>query len=307
MAKILIGEREMMRKFIYRAKGKLWRGAALMRSKMTPKLSLVNIVRTLPAYAPSSAGEYRQVAALTLLTTNAIFPAIRSLIHQETSSGTIFKAEEVFLNPEVISRARRMREIFLAAGTDKPLPLYLIYAKILSPSAEIQAIAEIGIGTNNTDVVSNMGSGFKPGSSQRAFREFLPAVNIYGADVDRRVLYEEDRIQTRYVDQNDLQSLLSWTHEIDRELYLLVDDGLHSPLANVNSLIAGLTKVVKGGWIVIEDIGESSLDIWIVLGNILSHQAHYWYIFRSSGNGYIFVVQNKGKHLSPSGLFEEDV
>ena len=124
----------MISRFWYKLSRKFYRGAALTQSKLTPRLSLVNVVRTLPAFAPSSAGDYKQVAALTLRSANGTFPAIRSLIYQQASPGNILEAEEVFLSPQVVSRANRMREIFLAAGTDKPFPLYLIYAKILSPS-----------------------------------------------------------------------------------------------------------------------------------------------------------------------------
>jgi hypothetical protein len=65
-------------------------------------------------------------------------------------------------------------------------------------------LLEIGLGTNNTDVVSNMGSEGVPDASLRAFRDYLPNARIYGAGIDKRILFEESRIKTYFADQTDL-------------------------------------------------------------------------------------------------------
>ena len=64
-------------------------------------------------------------------------------------------------------------------------------------------IFELGLGSNNPDVLSNMGVFGAPGASLRGWRELFPHALVYGADIDRRILFEEDRIKTFYCDQLD--------------------------------------------------------------------------------------------------------
>ena len=55
----------------------------------------------------------------------------------------------------------------------------------------VNKIFEIGLGTNNIDIVSTMGKKGHPGASLRAFRDFCPNAEIYGADFDSRILFQE--------------------------------------------------------------------------------------------------------------------
>jgi hypothetical protein len=101
----------------------------------------------------------------------------------------------------------------------------------------IADILEVGLGTDNDAVASNMGAAGKPGASLRAFRELLPHARIYGADVDRSILFDEENIQTFFVDQTDFQSIDALDEAIGHDFDLIIDDGLHSPDANLAMLI----------------------------------------------------------------------
>src|SRR5881296_3244622 len=57
-------------------------------------------------------------------------------------------------------------------------------------------ILEIGLGSNNADVLSNMGEFGIPGASLRGWRELFPRALVYGADVDRRILFHVVQIKT---------------------------------------------------------------------------------------------------------------
>jgi hypothetical protein len=59
-------------------------------------------------------------------------------------------------------------------------------------------IFELGLGTNNPNFPVNMGINGRPGASLRAWRELFPRALVYGADIDRDILFEEDRIKTFY-------------------------------------------------------------------------------------------------------------
>ena len=71
----------------------------------------------------------------------------------------------------------------------------------------IKSFLEVGLGTNNINIPSNMGPSGKPLASLRAWRDYFPNAQIYGADIDREILKNEERIKTHFVDQNDPVSI----------------------------------------------------------------------------------------------------
>jgi len=122
----------------------------------------------------------------------------------------------------------------------------------------LRNVLEIGIGSNNADVKGFMGVDATPGASLRVWREYFPNARIYGADIDSRILFEEDRIKTFYVDQTDKNSVLSLWENINiegsTEFELIVDDGLHTFEAATTLLRNSLNKLSLGGVYAIEDL-----------------------------------------------------
>ena len=123
------------------------------------------------------------------------------------------------------------------------------------------SLLEIGLGTNDETIVSTMGRFARPGASLRAFRDFLPASNVFGADIDRSILFNEERITTFWVDQTSDESLRALEARIPDDVHLIIDDGMDSPDANVQVLMLGLRLLPVDGCLVIEDItpGRSGL------------------------------------------------
>jgi hypothetical protein len=116
---------------------------------------------------------------------------------------------------------------------------------------------EVGLGTNNIEVASNMGSEGKPGASLRAWKEYFKNANIYGADIDKNILFSEENIKTYYVDQySDSDIAALWNNEDLKniEFDIIIDDGIHELKGNINFLKNSLHKLKKGGYYVIEDI-----------------------------------------------------
>ena len=128
-------------------------------------------------------------------------------------------------------------------------------------------LLEIGMGTNNPDVISSMGIDGKPGASLRAFRDALPRANIYGADIDEDILFTEERIMTMQVDQMQRLSFVP-LGENERMFDLIIDDGLHSTAANLNTMLWAMDHTRGGGYIVIEDIQRT--ENWNVIDFIMS-------------------------------------
>lgn len=149
-------------------------------------------------------------------------------------------------------------EILDNSGSDKNSNLYTsTYEQLLASALGTSAtVVEIGIGTNNTNLPSNMGETGIPGASLRAWREFLGNnCKIIGADIDRDILFQESQISTHWVDQIQMTTLFEFAAVIERGggADLIVDDGLHRPLACINTLLTLLGQLKVGGVYVVED------------------------------------------------------
>lgn len=125
-------------------------------------------------------------------------------------------------------------------------------------------IFEMGLGTNNPALASTMGVNGKPGASLRAWRKFFPRARIYGADIDRSILFQENRIETFYCDQLDEAALRDlWSlSELCGGMDIIIDDGLHTFEANTCFLEASLGHVRAGGFYIIEDILHDTVGRW---------------------------------------------
>lgn len=249
----------------------------------------LELLQSLEAFAPNSAGTSKELVALALLDAKQIFPVLELVLK---SAGRdllpVVKADAFPENESERDFAARLAELFNKYGSDKSrLHNYEnIYGPVLSRCGKVEALLEVGLGTNNKDVVSNMGAKGAPGASLRAFRDFLPGASINGADVDRRILFTEDRIKTFFVDQTDPYSFNELAEGGPASYDLVIDDGLHSPAANLAVLNFALQRVRPGGWIVVEDIAASAVPVWQVVAALLAPQwrcqivdAHYGYLF----------------------------
>jgi len=125
-------------------------------------------------------------------------------------------------------------------------------------------IFELGLGTNNPDLVSSMGVYGRPGASMRGWRELFPHALVYGADIDRDILFTDDRIETFYCDQLDAGAIRDlWSQPSLREpMDIIIDDGLHTFEGNVSFMNGSLEHLGPGGVYVVEDILSNALESW---------------------------------------------
>ena len=136
-------------------------------------------------------------------------------------------------------------------------------------------VFELGLGTNNVDVPSNMGPNGKPGASLRAWSIWFPFGKVYGADVDWRVLFNENAttgrssIQTFYCDQRNPEIIKNMWEMIkndggssNKKMNIIIDDGLHEFDANVCFFENSIDILADGGVYIIEDVIDHSLPKW---------------------------------------------
>lgn len=257
--------------------------------------TVTNMIEAFPSFAPNSAGKYKERARLTIQSINSVFPAIHNLQTELLKLSFEVFTPDQFANEisEKDIQVEYLEELFNKYGSDKATihDYHKIYAAILIPFKEVTSLVEIGLGTNNTDTISNMGVHGRPGASLRAFRDFLPDALVFGADIDSRILFQEERITTTFVDQTDKTSFSGLSKLLDGRMpQLIIDDGLHSPDANLNTLNFGLSHVAVGGWVVIEDISPTALELWLAVSGILPKNIYRTFLIRAKG-GLVFAVQ----------------
>jgi len=159
-----------------------------------------------------------------------------------------------------------MCRVMTKFGSDKGSNKYTTLYSALFNDRRDQAlrILELGLGSNNEEVLSNMGVFGAPGASHRGWRQLFPRSLVYGADIDRRILFEEDRIKTFYCDQLDKSVIRElWSRpELRDGVDIMIEDGLHTFEANVSFLEASLEHLRPGGIYVAEDVGWDTFDKW---------------------------------------------
>jgi SAM-dependent methyltransferase len=251
------------------------------------------LIEALPVFTVASAGASDAVAPLAVRSAAQSFPLLARLVADVAGPLLEPVPVESFLHTEAArASAARLKELFDHHGSDKASPhaYHHLYGSLLQSPPLVTAVFEVGLGTNNEDVVSHMGAGGRPGASLRAFRDFLPNAAVYGADVDRRVLFSDDRIETFHVDQLDPASFDRLPDSLPREFDLVIDDGLHSPGANLATLCFALGRLKPGGVLVIEDVQPAHFPVWQVVAALLP-AARYQCFLALATHGALFVVQ----------------
>lgn len=124
----------------------------------------------------------------------------------------------------------------------------------------VKNVFELGIGYTQSFVAAHNGPKGFPGASLRALRDYFPNSRIFGADIDPALLFEEDRIQTFFVDQTDPQAIENlWSRVGDCEFELMIDDGLHEFSAGSTFFEHSIHKLAAGGIYIIEDVAPIAL------------------------------------------------
>lgn|GEM_PF-4320795 len=123
---------------------------------------------------------------------------------------------------------------------------------------KIRLVFECGIGSVNPNLVENMHiySGYKPGASLRLWQEYFFNAQIYGADIDEKILFSDERIKTFHVDQQDPATIKQMWQKIGVSNFdLIIDDGFHNLEANISLFKHSYDKLKSGGIYIIEDVG----------------------------------------------------
>lgn len=123
---------------------------------------------------------------------------------------------------------------------------------------------ECGLGSIDPEIPSNMGVNGKPGGSLRVWRDYFHNSSIYGADVDPKTLFTEDRIQTVEMDQTNAESISDAMKFLGVETFdVIIDDGLHNYLAGTNLFENLYNYLPEDGIYVIEDVHSTDKERYL--------------------------------------------
>lgn len=139
------------------------------------------------------------------------------------------------------------------------------YYSIFKPLCDKKLrIFELGLGTNNVNMPSNMGKNGRPGASLYGWQEFFPNSDIFGADIDANILFNANKIKTFYCDQTKPEIIKKMWCEQDLEenFDVIVEDGLHNFDANVCFFENSIHKLKHNGFFIIEDIGKNEIILF---------------------------------------------
>ncbi len=181
----------------------------------------------------------------------------------------MFKVDKVLnlLNSNFYTDTTECCHIMKKYGSDKGLGWHnftTFYDKIFNDIREQPIkIFELGLGSNNINLPSNMGADGKPGASLYGWSEYFnnKDTRIFGADIDKEILFKTDRITTYFTDQTNPQLINDmWNNVRDVEFDIIIDDGLHEFNGNYIFMANSIHKLKKGGLYIIEDLYPKTID-----------------------------------------------
>ena len=144
----------------------------------------------------------------------------------------------------------------------EPHPYSVFYHSLFAHCRKnVSLVFECGIGTHNISIESNMGSSGIPGAFLRMWKDYFINAEIFGADIDTNVLFQEERIKTFEVDQLNSDSIKKMLKNINKTNFdLIIDDGLHSYNSSLNFFLHSFERLKKDGLYIVEDEDYKYID-----------------------------------------------
>lgn len=154
-------------------------------------------------------------------------------------------------------------------GSNKNHRQHVIYCPFydaLFSDMSVTGVLEFGIGSQNQTMPYNMaGQSCSVGGSIRGWAELFPQARIFGADLDKSVLFNENRIQSYYVHALEPDTITEMWKNLhndfpNTQINIIVDDAYHAANGNLNLLNGSINHLAENGWYSIEDINRQQKD-----------------------------------------------
>lgn len=248
-------------------------------------LTLIQARKEFPAFWPNSAGSTAQQKKLAIQTIQNVLENLQAF-----STHRVITVEEFRIQMAASGSSFILGDLLKMYGSDKSTShnYDLVYEALFSDPKVVRKVFEVGIGSNNSKIISNMGPAGHPGSSLRALRDFFPNSVVIGVDIDEDILFQEERIRTHPLDQLELNSFQRLSPVIGDNFDLMIDDGLHTIDANLNTLNFFIPRLAKGGYAVVEDIPMAAHSLWLMMCRLLSNEGNASLVNTRAGLLFVF-------------------
>jgi hypothetical protein len=244
---------------------------------------------------PSSAATHKQYVDITIEGAKGTYDLLALFCDSDQSEEC--NIHDLVLTPIEKNLSEQLTRLFNLHGSDKSGTHNYpdLYAKLINLSNRNRfRLLEIGMGSNHLEVPSNMGAFGVPGASLRAWRDLSESIEVWGGDIDARILFSEERIETFEIDQ---MSQTSWEiflkNLTNLDFDLIIDDGLHAPFANLMTIKNLISKLTDGGVLVVEDINSSALSVWRIFEKMLSKD-HSFRLIKAKSS-YVVLIKKNGQ------------
>lgn len=169
-------------------------------------------------------------------------------------------------------------------GTDKGSSLHWRDAPGRSAHTYVDVYSSLFMGRRD-EVRSLLEVGIFRGASLRTWRDYFPNAEIYGADIDSALLFEEERITTTAMDQTDPVSIAHAIASLGiSSVDAIIDDGLHEFDANRVLFESTFELLSERGTYVIEDCTPDTLRRFRAYFDDANIAALYYSGFRPDGH-----------------------
>ena len=125
-------------------------------------------------------------------------------------------------------------------------------------------VFEVGIGSVDKNVAFHMSfshKNYSPLASLRGWCDYFKNSKIFGADIDKKILKNSNRIYTFHVDMLNKKSIIKMWRKINKKMDIIIDDGFHSFEANKKFFENSIKHLKKNGYFIIEDIHRKPSNI----------------------------------------------
>ena len=157
-----------------------------------------------------------------------------------------------------------LAELFRRHGSDKDRNGYSsLYNALFEPMRALPVrLLEVGIGSmlpGPSSMKGYMPDTYRPGASLRAWRDFFPAGEVHGMDIqDDCMIVDEPRVVTHLCDSTSAAATRAWAEGQAAPFDVIVDDGSHWYDHQLSTLRHLFPLLRPGGFYVIEDIAVGS-------------------------------------------------
>ena len=143
----------------------------------------------------------------------------------------------------------KLTKLAIKYGTDKwgkhhYTPVYYNMFKNNAKRRKVKKVLEIGVAE---------------GAGLRMFKDFFTNAMIYGAEIDEKRIFKEDRIEVIKCDQSSSWDLINLFSITGLDMDLIVDDGSHKPKDQVYTCLSTMDNLKSSCIYVIEDVADLSI------------------------------------------------